>query len=418
MKKNLFFITVILLNVYVNYSQTWTPINSPTHLRIRDCSFIDQDNGWIITADSIYKTQNGGAAWVSQNYPPDPPSDIRSFNSIHFINPNVGVIGCGNYLYNGANPALVSNILWTNDGGNNWIYKDLGTENDWIEDAILTSSLTAYATSQYGTATKTTDGGMTWTDISQISPYAGNKLFHINSDTLYFASSDDVNTHAAFGKIINNTLKAATVLPNSPYSSFNAIYFFNYLNRWLGGRNGDLVSTTDAGQNWTVVTSGVSSDINDICFVNKSDGWFTTSDGKILHSNNSGKNWNIEYNGTSALYSLCFTKPNGTGYAVGDSGKILKYINTLGIHSLDKLIGISASPNPGRGKITIDFDANSLNGLQLTIFNSCGQKIIETENVSQRTIDLHCENLSNGIYFIQLTDKEKLIGLGKFVLTD
>jgi photosystem II stability/assembly factor-like uncharacterized protein len=62
------------------------------------------------------------------------------------------------------------------------------------------------------------------------------------------------------------------------------------------GNNGTILRTTDAGQNWTTVPSGVTDDLLSLSFVNE----FGIAGGTsqtILYSSNSGATWNISQTG-------------------------------------------------------------------------------------------------------------------------
>ncbi len=398
MKKSI--ILFLVFGITKCYTQTWNPIISPTNLNINSCSFVSQDTGWVITSDSIFKTINGGISWISQNYPPDPPNDARFFNSVHFINSNIGVIACGNYLYTGHDPSLVSNFLWTNDGGNNWVYKNLGTSTDYILDAKLSSSTTAYGIGQYGQLTSTTDGGNNWTDLSYTSQYSGTKLFPISEDTVYFAGLANISNKAAFGKIINFSWSASTILNTTP-SSFLSLYFFNHLTGWICGTNGNLYKTTDGGLNWTSNYSGVNSTIRDILFTDWFNGWFITNDGKIYHSSNSGLNWNLEYNGISLLTDITFV--NNFGYAVGYGGIILKYFSNSGLEEKNEISSLKVFPNPSNDIIFIQLDNFYSYTTTFTIYNTLGKTVLK-QNLIEKNSRIDLSALESGVYFILINN--------------
>lgn len=249
--KKLLFILILSTGLLTMKGQTWSVINSPTNLRIKSCSFINQDTGWVITSDLIFKTLNGGLSWTSQNYPPDPPNDTRFFNRIHFINANVGIIACGNYLNASSTPSLVSTTLWTNDGGLNWVYKDLGNPSDYDLNARLASPTVAYAVGQYGEGKKTSDGGTTWISVNYTGLYSGVKLFSINKDSVYFAGLDNFNLKGAFGKTSSGG-SAWNVSTISNNSCMQSTFFSDYSNGWICGYGGEIKHTTDAGTNWAL----------------------------------------------------------------------------------------------------------------------------------------------------------------------
>ncbi|MFL5763507.1 MAG: YCF48-related protein [Bacteroidia bacterium] len=392
-----------------SFGQSWNPIASPTALTINSSSFISPDTGWVVTNDFIFKTTDGGITWTSQSYPPDPAHDIRMFNSVHFINQHTGIIGCGNYLYTGVDLSQVSCFLWTNDGGANWTYKNLGSSTDYILDAKLTSPTTAFGTGQYGEAWATFDAGATWTNMYYTSPYSGCKLFPISRDTAYYAGVENISNKAAFGRIVDSSWTASTVISGGT-SYFGAIYFFNRMEGWLGGSSGLLYKTTNGGLSWISFSSGVTSYITDIIFTDSFNGWFCTNDGKICHTNDSGASWSLEYNGTVPLTDLSFS--GNTGYAVGNTGTILKYslpdamIENRNEHSF------LLFPNPTQSTISMEIELSGQDPLKIEIKNVLGHSVYADQKdlaPGRQKLDLNVADLPPGIYLLELRSRERTL---------
>ena len=398
MKKLL--IIILAMICQFGYGQNWQSINSPTSKNIRSCSFIDKDLGWIITQDSIFKTTDGGNTWTNQTYPPTPAFNSRHFNSIHFINQNVGVIGCGNYLYTGVDQSQVSSILWTNDGGNTWEYKHLGGQNSYIIDAKLASPTVAYAVAQYGKLKKTTDGGNTWTNANYTSYYTGSQLFPINQDIVYFAGLNNILFGGAFGSTVNGGANWM-VTPVSNDTSMQAIYFTDGMIGWLGGYNGEILATSNGGASWTPCSTSTTGNISGIAFRNNIIGWATTNAGEILKTIDGGSNWITEYNQNSGLSAISFPGMDTIGYAVGDSGMILKYTYLTSAQSPVVTSELQVFPNPANSKITIMSDYFNKPNSTITIHNILGKKVITQKSLGNPS-QLDISSLENGVYLIRI----------------
>lgn len=409
-------IIILLLTCRICSAQQWTQIFSPASQNLRSCSFINQDTGWVISGyiDSIYKTTDGGLSWITQNYPPDPHNNTRLFTSVDFIDANVGIIGCGNYFYLGADSDSISTVLWTINGGNLWEYKDLGDwTNDFVLDAKLADQNTAYTIGQYGLAKKTIDGGLTWIDVNYFStgPYTGTKLFPINKDTVYFAGLDNIFfSGGAFGKTTNggSSWSVDTISNNL---MMQAIYFYDFNKGWLGGEGGEIKITNDAGVTWTNCNTGITNDITDIAFVDSLNGWATVSDGKIIHSTDGGLNWNIEYTDTIPLYSISFDKASNTGYAVGRYGRILKYLPTTSIENLNEKATFKICPNPFTNEFSIQTNNNKLS--EIIIYDILSRKVLEQKFTNSASISTVL--LEKGIYLYEVRNKDGLCKKGKLV---
>jgi len=77
----------------------------------------------------------------------------------------------------------------------------------------------------------------------------------------------------------------------------------------------------------------------------------------------------------------------------------------------------SISPNPFNTATTLQFD-EFLNGASLTIYTYNGQKAKQIEGVSGQTLTLRRNNLVNGVYFITLTQGNKMIATDKLVIKE
>ncbi len=77
----------------------------------------------------------------------------------------------------------------------------------------------------------------------------------------------------------------------------------------------------------------------------------------------------------------------------------------------------SIFPNPFISSTTIQTIAN-LKNASLTICNSYGQTVKQIKNISGQTVSLCRDNLSSGVYFIRLTEENKIIAVEKLIIAD
>jgi len=79
---------------------------------------------------------------------------------------------------------------------------------------------------------------------------------------------------------------------------------------------------------------------------------------------------------------------------------------------------IYSSPNPFSIQTTLQTD-NPLHNATLTVDNCFGQTVAQIKNINGQTITLlHRDNLPGGLYFIRLTEENKIIAIDKLVITD
>lgn len=400
MKKLLLFVLIFVAE-YV-YGQFWEPIESPTNSALVDCSFINQDTGWIITNYEIFKTTNGGVSWINQEFP-STPGITRLFNRIHFIDSQIGIIACGNYLY-GNNPNLTSPVLWTTDGGENWINKGSGNPSFYL-DGKLASATTAYIVGQYGNAKKTIDGGDSWVSCGFTFGYSGSKLYPVNQDTVYFVGIDNFEFEGVFSKTENGCINGVvTIFPSM--TKMRAIYFQDYLNGWIGGSDGEIKYTNDGGSNWFSSNTSISDVIIDLIFTDSLNGWAVTSYGKILKTSDKGQNWYIEHTATPELNAICMTTPNNIGYAVGDYD-LLKTTFASGSESSNADLGIKVFPNPFNDKLIVQFLNNPSINAKIEIYDLLGQLILE-EEIKTKESEFDLVNLFSGTYVLKVMNGARM----------
>jgi hypothetical protein len=89
--------------------------------------------------------------------------------------------------------------------------------------------------------------------------------------------------------------------------------------------------------------------------------------------------------------------------------------NSLSTINYSHKVGIST--NPFSNFTTLITDKNMENAT-FEIFNSIGQIVKKMEHINGDTVTIYRENLIAGIYFIKLTEKNKILNSYKIIITD
>ena len=89
----------------------------------------------------------------------------------------------------------------------------------------------------------------------------------------------------------------------------------------------------------------------------------------------------------------------------------------LGINENSNKDIFSIFPNPFIYSTTIQ-TIDNLKNATLTIGNLYGQTLKQIHNISGQTISLSRDNLPNGMYFIRLTEENKIIAVNRLIITD
>ena len=107
---------------------------------------------------------------------------------------------------------------------------------------------------------------------------------------------------------------------------FESIFFIDSKFGWTAGGRGEILCTTDGGQNWDDISPDITHNLCDIFFLDHNNGWAVGGSlGKdiIIHTNNGGKNWDIQSVDTYSYLNSVFFIDQTTGWAAGTDGTIL-----------------------------------------------------------------------------------------------
>ena len=89
----------------------------------------------------------------------------------------------------------------------------------------------------------------------------------------------------------------------------------------------------------------------------------------------------------------------------------------IGVNEIIYNLGLTISPNPFSLRTTLR-TADLLKNATLALYNSFGQIVKQIENLSGQTITLQRDDLPSGLYFLRLTQDNKVITTEKLVISD
>lgn len=411
--KKYFFIVLSLVLFSNLYSQGyWTRLNSPTYKKLEKLFCVDSLNCWA-AGDSglIIHTSNGGMDWEIQN------SEVSNrIQDIFFLNHNLGWAVSTRF-----DTIAGSYIIKTTNGGKVWEKEFFNVENKFFQTIYFLDSLNGWvgggpSQSFYGTK----DGGLTWNiprfDSSIYSSLPIQRIVFFSKQYGFACGG----MHDLTG-VIWKTTNAGLIWSSQRmgFEPLRKLFFIDSLN--IIGVGGDfelgmgVARTSDGGENWIYELPGFLGVATGLSFRKKNETWASLgSERKFIISVDSGKTWNAynTYN-NAAIYDLVFTD-SLHGFAVGDSGVILKYMFDSPSSLIENYSEIPKSiqlfqnfPNPFNPFTRIQFTINSDQFVSLNIFNSLGEKIAVLINENLKS-GLHSKlftvdpALPSGVYFYQL----------------
>ena len=299
-----------------NGGSTWTPLVNGINYNFHSVYFIDANTGFVVGDEGhILKTSDGGINWSGLT-----TGTTNQLNSVYFTDTNTGyVLHC--WSMNG------NHIFKTSDGGTSWHTLSIVT-NAGLTSVYFTDSNTGYAIGNRsngqgrdGVIFKTIDGGFTWTELSQFGCYSLYSVFFTDANTGYLVGEVTMDGaiigdiyNLNYFKTVNAGLTWSCIIIESSNTtrdlSLNSIYFPDANTGYAVGSRGCIVKTSDAGETWAELSSGITTDLNSVYFTDANTGYSVGVGGSIINTRDGGATWTTLSSGTIVnLNSVFFLKP-------------------------------------------------------------------------------------------------------------
>jgi photosystem II stability/assembly factor-like uncharacterized protein len=402
----LFFILISLEMILFAQTQPWVKLQSPVNLTLRKLSFVDSLTGWATgEAGTIIRTTDGGTSWEIQN------STVQTFiTDIFFLDRNFGWATTIEDVF-----PFKSIILKTTNGGENWLTAYFPDSSEYIRTIYFLDTLNGFVGGSY--ISYTTDGGNNWLESEVDSNFVSNYPvynFDFYNNQFGYACGGRIDRAGVIWRTTNYGLNW-TAQGVSADEVFD-LFIFDSLNALtLSGDPEGLflmadIKTTDAGITWSNDSLSVFGLSFAIDFRTYDEGW-SASGYKFLLTTDHGEIWNeFETPDDAVIYDLQFTDARN-GYAVGDSGVILKLDPTL--VSVEKnpeppneFILFQNYPNPFNPLTSISYVVGIKQFVSLKIYDVLGNEILllidGEQSAGNYSVDFNAGGLPSGIYFYQL----------------
>jgi photosystem II stability/assembly factor-like uncharacterized protein len=273
-----------------------------------DVWFESENLGWVLSANKIMKTTDSGNTWNTVIIPGS--QTITGLSTIYFIDSLVGFVGAGR-----------NRIFKTINGGNTWQRKNVfGTQDSslWTSDFFFINNNTGWASTLNGDILKTTDGGENWlVQLQQLEIDGFTSIYFI--DSLNGWTTGRYIWQTTNGGI--NWIKRMDI----PTIYLDDVFFKDLQTGWYTSFN-RLYSTNDGGNSWYQISNVNGFNYGFFNWATGQNGFITGT--KTYYTSDSGSTW-IDI--TSDIGFEVYKMHSGndySGYAVGDLGLIVKYIDT------------------------------------------------------------------------------------------
>ncbi|HSD64779.1 MAG TPA: YCF48-related protein, partial [Ignavibacteriaceae bacterium] len=299
-----FCLIISFLSFYSNLTAQWFVQESGTTDLLYGIKFVDNNNGWVtnLYGTKLFHTTNGGADWFVQK-----DFGTQAIWNFTFINNSIG------YIYSHGGPA---HLLKTTDGGTTW--ETIHTFSSTVDDIKFYDENTGWCVESEltGYLSKTTNGGLDWQGIDYFNSHAVGlgKVGIINANTVIVTGFDTSANNAIF-KTTDGGI-SWTEIPVTEGLIGGRIQFIDENIGWI--ESFGLYKTTDGGYNWEMQVPS----LYDFFFINENLGWYINNN-QIYRSTDGGQSWESQNSGTNnTLYTLFFIDQNN-GWVSGDIGTIL-----------------------------------------------------------------------------------------------
>lgn len=233
--------------------------------------------GWAAGPENgMFSTIDAGGTWAT--YPLENPP---SYTAVSFADPANGwATGRGG-------------LLWgTRDGGRNWGQQDAGMRRDLTSVWAVSRNL-CFASGE-SSVVKTDNGGLSWRRVWAEPPTSAAEL--------------EKPKHL-----------------RKPPITLQDVYFFDARRGWAAGTDGTLLYSSNEGEHWQVLQTGIDKGLNAVWFTSPNRGYLGGDDGRLYVTDNGGRRWSAAPTGGGGepLRSIFFLDPD-RGWIVGDGGTILR----------------------------------------------------------------------------------------------
>lgn len=403
-------------NVTVNARVNWKKTANQPPENFKKIQFLDENNGWALGENTIYKTTNGGQLWDTVPY----PGPLMQVTNLQFSDFEHGIVSIRK-----PGPNYDDGILWTNDGIN-WII-DTTTYFFYITRIERVNDSVAIVARIYSLFI-TKDWGQTWTYKSLLNDMTFiTDIFSVGGDTVYITGekqSPPLQNKFAFGKSYDllHWEMVDTQIPGNTAAS--SLFFLNAQKGWVSN-GGNIYHTNNGGKSW-VPQAVTPYFVYSIEFADSLQGWACGFNTGVYGTNDGGQTWRQQFCSRREEEIRTLTAPiHDRAFAMTDDG-MFEYtttpvvVNKCGTTHVNNPIqnpqtSFEIFPNPSSDQLTFAWAAAPDPDLRLILFNAQGMIALKWNPLEKMSVSV--THLAPGFYFLKaMTDQGTLLGSKKIVI--
>lgn len=365
----------------------WIELPSFTVEPLTSVDFKDESTGLVCGHNQIWRTTNGGDNWSAVFT----GNDAISLEEVRWASNQVAVaVGLGQDGSKGL-------ILRSTDGGQSWTQVS-NTIASIFTDVYFVNENTGYLCGGNTRILKTTNGGASWT--SQFNDNDSDLFsIHFISENEGYAAGGVGGT----GRLLRTTNGGTTWSDVSLPAPFliQAVFFASQNVGYVAGVAGEMRKTVNGGTDWTELSTANTSNILDLYFFDHTFGFLvggTLTVTSLQKTVNGGGFWgNDAPNAGAGLFSIDFA--GTTGYAVGVNGTVVKTVVTVGTDEVEDAMVVRVFPNPTSGLVRVEAAEQPIRFVE--VFGANGQ-VLQRKQAGSTAVEFDMSALPAGVYFLKI----------------
>jgi photosystem II stability/assembly factor-like uncharacterized protein len=216
--------------------------------------------------------------------------------------------------------------------GEGWVAVQSGAVGKDLNTVYFADSKRGWVAGDGGYVSRTTDGGLTWTQAALETKDAINDIYFRNKEDGYLLAGNSIFQSEDGGQTWRETRRYFATDFGGAQPELYSVRFSGKKRGWVvGSISADdvvidslVIYTDDAGKSWQRQRVPTKQELIHVDFADEKRGWIVGVGGTILHTEDGGETWAEQRSTTTAtLYHVDFRNER-VGWAVGERATILR----------------------------------------------------------------------------------------------
>lgn len=407
------FIALVQLSFRLDAQNHWRALPPPTDRTLYRLSFLDSLRGWVAGFDGvILRTTNGGLTWQAQS-----SGITNNLHDIFMLNDRLGWALTFEHFVDTAT-WYGTRILKTTNGGDTWTNEEYHKSGEFFNAVFFKDSLHGWLAGEFGHLVRTSNAGVTWFPVEvDSSPYTQWSLVNVKFFTPQygFAMGGRIDIIGVVWRTTDggNRWKASQVSPEPAHDMqmLDSLHLVAIVGDVDYGAS--MIRTRNGGETWEYTFLNIFGLPQAISFRTRNEAWAPLGfEGRLMYTLDTANTWTtLDTPFRRPVYDLVFTD-SLTGYAVGDSGLVLKFklptVNVEGQALLppDRFVLHQNYPNPFNPSTTISFDVPEESLVTIAVFDVLGREVRtllhQRKEPGRHYVNFDGTGLASGVYVYSL----------------